>query len=208
MDCASGCPRILRLSPPPVAHLGNRPGSIFYMIAATTDASATEDQVRLMLQTLLVERFKIPSHRETKEFQGYALVVAKNGPKLKTANALGEAPPMPDFRRGAPSAPFEGRIITSVQDIGVSALLGRGVSTSQLADELSENLGAFVLDQIGLTGKYYFGFTFQSIAHPRDDAQAASIFSAVQDELGLKLEKQKVPGDILVVDHLEKPSGN
>ena len=180
----------------------------FYVIAATTDASATEDQVRLMLQALLVDRFKIVSHRETKEFQGYALVAAKNGPKLKAANGLGEAPPMPDYWRGKPLAAFEGRIITSAEGIGTSALTGRGVSSSQLADELSENLGAFVLDQTGLTGKYYFGFKFLSVAHPSDDAQAASIFSAVQDELGLKLEKQKGPVEVLVVDHFEKPSGN
>jgi uncharacterized protein (TIGR03435 family) len=180
----------------------------FYLVAATMDASATEDQVRLMLQALLVDRFKIVSHRETKEFQGYALVVGKNGPKLKTASASGEAPPLPEYFGGKTSAAFEGRIFTSMEGIGTSAVTGRGVSTSQLADELSENLSAFVLDQTGLTGKYYFGFRFQSVSRPSDQADSPSIFSAVQDELGLRLDKQKGPVEMLVVDHLEKPSEN
>jgi uncharacterized protein (TIGR03435 family) len=77
-----------------------------------------------------------------------------------------------------------------------------------LADELSENLSAFVLDQTGLTGKYYFGFRFQSVSRPSDQADSPSIFSAVQDELGLRLDKQKGPVEMLVVDHLEKPSEN
>jgi uncharacterized protein (TIGR03435 family) len=68
----------------------------FYSVAATLDPSATEDQARLMLQALLVERLKIASHREPKVSDGYALVVAKGGPKIKTANAAGEEPPMPD----------------------------------------------------------------------------------------------------------------
>jgi len=180
----------------------------FYTVVATMDASATEDQVRLMLQALMVDRLKIVSHRVTKEFQGYALVVAKGGPKLKTANGRGEAPPMPEYRRGTPFAPFEGRIISESAGVGTSAILGRGVSTSQLADELSENLGTFVLDRTGLTGKYYFGFTFLSINRPSDDAEAASIFSVLPDELGLKLETQKGPVEILVVDHFERPSEN
>jgi uncharacterized protein (TIGR03435 family) len=65
----------------------------FYEINATMDASATEDQVRLMLQKLLADRFNLATHRETKELQGYALVVAKNGPKIRAATVLGDANP-------------------------------------------------------------------------------------------------------------------
>src|SRR5438874_721506 len=132
---------------------------IFYTIAATMDANATEDQVRLMLQALLIDRFTIVSHWETKELSGYALVVGKNGSKLKTASASGEAPPMPDFFNPPPAA-WEGRIFTSMHGVGISAIVGRGVSTSQLAEELSQDLDAFVRDETGLTGKYYFGFKF------------------------------------------------
>ena len=80
---------------------------------------------------------------------------------------------------------------------------------SQLADQISEEIGESVLDQTGLTGKYYFGFQFASISHPSDNADAPAIFSAVQNELGLRLEKQKAPIEFLVVDHYEKkPSEN
>ena len=180
---------------------------IFYTIAATMDANATEEQVRLMLRGLLIDRFKIVSHKETRELPGYALIVGKNGSKLKTASASGKAPPMPDFFNRPPAA-WEGRIVTSMHGVGISAIVGRGVSTSQLADELSADLDTFVSDQTGLTGKYYFGFKFLSVQQPSDTADAPSIFSVLQDELGLRLEKQKGPVEILVVDHYEKPSEN
>jgi bla regulator protein blaR1 len=190
---------------------------MLYTIAATMDADATEDQVRLMLQTLLVDRFKIVSHRETKELQGYALVVAKGGPKLRTTTVFGEP------------SPFEDRTFTAMEGIGTRALIGRSATTSQLADELAENLGTFVLDQTGLSGKYYFGFKFLSAnmttlpvlqvplapptgavasRRPSDESQAPSIFSAVQEQLGLRLEKKKGPVEFLVVDHYEKPLEN
>ncbi len=77
----------------------------FYAIEATMDASASEDQVRLMYRKLLVDRFKLATHRETKEAQGYALVAAKNGPKLKAAAGTGETPPMPEYLSGKPAPP-------------------------------------------------------------------------------------------------------
>jgi uncharacterized protein (TIGR03435 family) len=179
----------------------------FYEIEATMDPSTTEDQVRLMFQKLLADRFKLVTHRETKELQGYALVVGKTGPKIK-ATTSGEAPSMPDYLSGKPSAAFEGRILVSMEGKGASAITGRRVSISQLADMLSETLGVFVVDQTGMTGSYYFGFRFLSVSGPGDSVDAPSIFTALQDELGLKLDKQKGPVEILVVDHLEKPSQN
>jgi uncharacterized protein (TIGR03435 family) len=181
----------------------------FYAIEATTDASATEEQVRLMLQTLLVDRFKFAAHRETKEHQGFGLMVAKSSPKLKDASALKEAPPMPGIFSNKDPAAFEGRVLVSMEGKGTSALTGRGVSTSQLADTLSESLGAFVVDQTGMTGKYYFSFKFLALNGPGDDREGPpSIFTALQDEIGLKLEKQKGPVEFLVVEHVEKPSEN
>jgi uncharacterized protein (TIGR03435 family) len=116
---------------------------------------------------------------------------------------------MPEYLKGKTSAAFEGRSFVSMEGKGTSALTGRGVSTSQLAETLSETLGAFVLDQTGMTGKYYFGFKFAQVnSPPGDDVKSASIFTALEDELGLKLEKQKGPVEILVVDRVETPSGN
>jgi uncharacterized protein (TIGR03435 family) len=184
-------------------------GMDLYTLEATMDPNTTEDQVRLMLQTLLTERFKIVSHWETRSCSGYRLVVEKNGSKLKTATAAGEVPPMPEYRKNTPPAVFEGRIITEGWGPGIFGIMGRGVSMSQLADEISEELRTCIVDQTGLTGKYYFGFQFASVSYPVENADSPSIFTAVKDELGLRLEKQKGTTEILVIDHYErKPSEN
>lgn len=187
---------------------GAKKDQSFYSIDATLDPSATEDQVRQMLQALLTDRFKLVAHRETKETQGYALVEEKNGPKLKAAGASGEPHPMPDYLSGKPSDAFEGRIFVSIEGVGTSALTGRGVTLPQLAETLSDTLGAFVLDQTGLTGKYYFGFKFQATDNADGNSEAASIFAALPDELGLRLEKQRGQVEFLVIDHIERPSQN
>jgi bla regulator protein blaR1 len=180
----------------------------FYAIDATMDTSATEDQVRLMLQTLLADRFKLVSHREAREVQGYALVLAKNGPRIKSS-LPGEVHPMPEYAAGKPPDPFEGRVFVSMEGKGTSALTGRGVSTAQLAETLSATLGTLVLDQTGMTGNYYFGFKFLSVQNnPSDEVEGSTIFSALQDELGLRLEKQKGPIEVLIIDHVERPSEN
>jgi uncharacterized protein (TIGR03435 family) len=179
-----------------------------YAIDATMDEAATEDQVRAMLQNLLVTRFGLTSHRESKEVQGYALMVAKNGLKIKAA-VPGETPALPDYMGSKPAAAFEGRIFVSAEGKGRSALTGRGVSMTQLADTLSATLGTLVPDRTGIAGNYYFGFRFLSPRDaPGDDTDGATIFTAIQDELGLRLEKQKGAVEVLVVDHLAKPSEN
>jgi len=183
-------------------------GEPFYAIEATMDASASEDQVRTMLRNLLVDRFGLRSHRETNTVQGYALVVAKAGPKIKAA-LPGEIPPMPAYLAGKSPEAFDGRIMTSKEGKSTSALMGRGVSIAQLADELSANLNTLVLDQTGMTGRYYFGFKFLTVRDvPAADVEGSTIFDALQNELGLRLEKQKGPVEVLVVDHFERPSEN
>jgi len=179
----------------------------FYAIEAIMDESTSEEQVRLMFQTLLAERFKLAAHRETKEVQGYALIATKDEPKIK-ASAAGDTHPMPDYLGGKPSAAFEGRIFVSMEGRATSALTGRGVSTAQLAEALSAELGTFVLDQTGLSGSYYFGFRFASLRGLNDVPEAPSLLSALQDELGLKLEKQKGSPEVLVIDHIQQPSEN
>jgi uncharacterized protein (TIGR03435 family) len=183
-------------------------GMIFVRIEANTDASASEDQVRLMLQALLADRFKLSFHREIKELQGYALQAAKSGPKLQTKTAQGTSPPMPSYLSGKPIEAFEGQIFDSMEGVGSSAITGRGVPMSALAETISEAIGAFVLEQTGLTGNYYFGFRF---TRPNDltvGVDTVPIFSALPDELGLRLEKQKGPVEVIVVDHFEPPSEN
>jgi uncharacterized protein (TIGR03435 family) len=177
----------------------------FYSVAAKMDPSATEDDVRLMLRALLTDRLRIVSHRVTKQVKGYALVVAKGGHKLKTVDSRGEAPPVPDFFRGRQAA--EGSLYTS----GGSAwgiVVGRGVSISQLTEELSEQLDTFVEDRTGLAGRYYFGFKCHWPKSPSESSDVGSVSTVLPDELGLTLEKQKGPVEMLVIDRFEKPSAN
>lgn len=155
----------------------------------------TKAEFKQMLQTLLADRFNLKVHREMKEFPVYALVVGKNGPK---------------FKESAPDATF-------VSNHGVN---GRNqnmtlskVTMQDVAQEIQGYFGIArpILDQTGLTGTYDIRIEatpeFRINGNP-DDSRALSVFVAVQQQLGLRLEPQKQPLEILVVDHVERPSGN
>jgi len=207
-----------------------------YDIEAKMDSSVTdglqkisEDQRRVekrrMLQALLADRFKLMLHRESKQLGMYALVIAKNGPKLQEAKP-GDAYPqgMKDDGRPLGAGVFRlGRYAG-----GRGELVGQGLPMATLVRLLSEKiLNRGVLDNTGLTGSY--DFTLQwTIADEsqgpmfkgaEDDQQGTgsttplessgpSFFAAIQEQLGLKLESQKGPGQVLVIDHVEKPSEN
>ena len=182
-----------------------------YSVDAKIDPSATEEQARLMLQSLLEERLKMTVHRETREVQGYALVVAKNEPKLKDADPSAKPPAMPNYM-AVPVTRFQGQTITvGAAARGVSAVVGRGGPISQLADQLSNVLRTPVVDRTRLTGKYYFELKFQNPAYQMSTSEeeytpAPDLSSALPDQLGLKLEKAKVPAEFLVVEHWEQPA--
>jgi uncharacterized protein (TIGR03435 family) len=152
-----------------------------YDIVAKTASGAPEPA---MMRALLIERFKLAVHAATKEFPIYALVVAKNGPKLKKADPGG------DDMNSKPGH-----------------LTARSVSMARLADFLARpraGLGRPVVDKTGLAGAFDFTLDWT----PDRDAQASeaplSIFVALEEQLGLKLEAQKGPVEVLVVDHVEK----
>jgi uncharacterized protein (TIGR03435 family) len=174
-------------------------------------------QVQAMLQGLLAERFKLQISRQTKELPIYALVVAKGGVKMKPAIAAPTAVPVSSD--GAP-VKRPGRMTMS----GRGQVTGEEVPVSVLADILSrqpETEGRVVVDKTGLTGNYSFAlkWTPESGAPamggsggggappPADDA-GPSFFTALQEQLGLKLESQKGPVEVLVVEHAEEPSAN
>jgi uncharacterized protein (TIGR03435 family) len=170
-------------------------GSI-YEIEATTGSDATEDQERLMLQTLLVERFKMVVHRETKDgIQGYALTVAKEGPKMEAAKEE-KASDDPAISDGWVSAhgPLQGAIVIE----------GQRASMLQLTENLQRLLSTSVLDQTGLTGRYTFQAQFERGDDPSD---YTAVVTAVK-QLGLRLEKYKGPVEFLVIDHLDKLTEN
>ncbi len=147
----------------------------WYQIDAKTDPSATEDQIRQMLQTLLVERFKLASHRESRTVNGYALTVAKGGLKIKPAEDSEKAPPMPAYMsdRQPFAEQWEGRLMITVEDKGTLALTGRRVTIHDVAEAMQNPLRTFVADETGLVGKYYLGIEFANPKQPRQRTEIA-----------------------------------
>jgi uncharacterized protein (TIGR03435 family) len=188
---------------------GPVPGSDYvFEIIATTDATASEDQVRLMFQSLLAERFKMQVHRETTEAEGLAISVSKGGLKIKEAVDGASPPPMPEWMgKETAEASLDGKVVAQAPSAGVVAITGRRVTLAQLAAALERQTGGLVTDATGLKGRYYLGFKFAREDHP-DDVDVPPLVTALQ-ELGLRLEKRKGPVETLVVDRIEKaPTGN
>lgn len=168
----------------------------YYDISAVADGndSPTRDQFRQMMQALLADRFKLKFHRETKEMPVYALVVAKGGPKFK-----------PSAPEAIPSGHF-----------GVNGRNQNMVLTKASMNSLAEGINNIlfpnrpVIDKTGLTGTYDLTLEatpeFRITRNPQ--LGDLSVFDAVQEQLGLKLESQKANIEVLVVDHMERPSEN
>jgi uncharacterized protein (TIGR03435 family) len=178
------------------------------------------EQLMLMLQGLLVDRFKLSLTHQSKDLPVYALLVAKNGPKFQESTYK---PPenSPDTPR-APGVggPAQGGIMMS----GRGQLKVTYGDMTMLADVLSRFAGRPVINKTSLTGKYDFtlkwtpdegqGPMMPGGPRPVGDEPAPpetsgpSLFTAIQEQLGLKLEPQKAPMDVLVIEHVERPSEN
>jgi|SRR5208337_1627287 len=176
------------------------------------------EQIRLRVQSLLADRFKLTFHRETKELPVYALVVAKNGPKLQ------EAKPGDTYPNGMKG--LDGRAHAGMMRMGRGQLTGQAIPLASLVGMLSQQLGRTVVDKTGLKGNYDFTLQWTPDQSqpamlmgpeggkpgpdnaPRPESSGPSIFTAIQEQLGLKLESQKGPVEILVIDHVERPSEN
>ncbi len=192
--------------------------SVHYDIEAKADDAESKDylttnhdQLRLAqakrlarLQALLADRFKLKVHRLTKELPAYALVIAKHGPKLQPSKDKND-----QSRYG--------------MRMGPGMLNGNQLSMEALTANLSNVLGSIVIDKTGLTGNYDLALTWKPDEHranplTSDDTskqtegtseeKGPSLFTAVQEQLGLKLVPQKGPVEVLVIDHIEKPSPN
>jgi uncharacterized protein (TIGR03435 family) len=177
-------------------------------------------QMDLMIQALLADRFKLKVTHTTRDLPAFALVVAKNGPKLREAKA-GDTYPNgikgPDGRPVGHAGAAQG---------GPGRLTAQGIPIAALASVLKLQLGREVWDQTGLKGKYYITLQwtpdqrpaamFQgpdggrpgAESAPPPESSAPSLFTAIQEQLGLKLESTKGPVDVIVIDHIERPSEN
>ncbi len=148
-----------------------------------------------MLRELLADRFKLTLHDETKELPVYALVIRENGPKIQQAK-LGDT--YPNGIKCDGDRPCGAGGIWEPED---GQIIGQGVPLANLVKLLSEKLdGHTVVDKTRLTGNYDFTLNWTPL-----ESQAA-ILTAIQKQLGLKLETQKLPIDVLVIDHAEKPA--
>jgi uncharacterized protein (TIGR03435 family) len=183
-----------------------------------------------MLRNLITDRFQLKHHTETKQITGYSLVVTRNGSKLKeSADQKGGAPERPAraTQRGPDGfliiPPSTGPMLMSMTIPGNrSRMICQQQTMQTLAHQLERMLSSTVTDATGLTAKYDFTVTFAggtepggalASALPADQPDAAEplpdIFSALQSQLGLKLEPKKVAVEVFVVDHMEKtPTGN
>jgi uncharacterized protein (TIGR03435 family) len=164
-------------------------GSERFTIEAKAEdpTKATEQQLLGMLQNLLVDRFKLKFHTESKDMPGFALLIVKNGPKLQ--KATGEDV-VTSF--GASLKPIPGQPIT---------LTARNWSIPMLTNLLSQIGPGPVIDKTGLQGLYDFKLAW-------DDAAGPSVFTALQEQLGLRLEAQKVPVPYFVIESAQRPSEN
>ena len=187
---------------------GLPPFSPFYRIGASMDPGASPEDVRAMVRQLLIDRFKLTAHMIVEQRSGYALVVADRT-KLQKAAATGTPAAMPDYLKGKPAAAFEGFLLVTAEGIGTSALTGRGVTLARLADTISGELKEFVIDETGMSGNYYFGFTFRSLGSPDGAVESPPLPDALREQLGLRLERRRAPVEVLVVDRYElTPSEN
>jgi uncharacterized protein (TIGR03435 family) len=164
-------------------------GDVKFDIAAKYPPDTANDQRNGMLQTLLVERFGLKIHHESKEMSAYALIVAKSGPKLE-----------------------EGKPGGTSSNSNNSHLEDKGISMSQFADQLANYVDHPVVDKTGLPGVFNLKLDWAPDIQPGakndggsgDALLGPTILAALQDQLGLKLQTQKLPVDILVVDHVER----
>jgi uncharacterized protein (TIGR03435 family) len=225
-------------------------------LTAKVPEGASKDDAKIMLQNLLADRFKLTVHRETKELPIYALVVGKNGPKLKVSevpekppetpkgpDAAVALPPPPPPRPpsqggdGCPEIPasMKGRPMNvMMMSPNGACMVVAGQNMEAFAGQLSNEFDKPVIDMTGLKGRYDFKLRFDpqsapgagmggmklAIAGPPpggmppggdmshyaagDHDPPPSIFAALQEQLGLKLDARKGPVELIVVDHYEK----
>jgi uncharacterized protein (TIGR03435 family) len=203
-----------------------------YAIEAKAAGNASRADIFLMLQSLLEDRFQLKIHRATKELPVYALVAAKNGIKLPLPKEGGCVDPAP----GAPAAWEGGRMQPPGQggqplgpcgragvmlESGGARMNGGKILMPEFIRALSMMLGRTVVDRTGFTGLFDFQLDFlpdeitSALPPPPPgsagaalDSKYPSILTALQEQLGLRLESAKGPVEVIVIDRVERPSAN
>jgi uncharacterized protein (TIGR03435 family) len=177
-----------------------------YDIDAKTGDASGEDHVLLALQALLKDRFQLKEHREMREEPVYFLTIGKNGIKMPPGSCV---PKKQDLPNECYSSTSEG-LVQTMDWRGVPMSAPAGVAYRSLAGHLTVN-NRSVIDKTGLAGTFDVHLRWARDPDTPDapaDPGAPSIFDAVQEQLGLKLEPGRGPVEYMIVDHVERPSGN
>lgn len=217
-----------QLKPQQLSGLPEWGDSEHFDIEAKAQGNPTMEQIWLMIQSLLADRFRLVVHYETRQLPMFALVlskVGKSGPQLQRhsddtkCTDPSAGPPPAAFRSdaGLPSAPCGG--FSGSGGAGSLGIAGQKITMDMLAGVLSRQLDRVVVNQTELSG--FFDESLEFAPPPRqfgpqlgadtsasDSSGPPSIFTALQDQLGLKLEATKGPVDVLVIDHVEEPTPN
>lgn len=190
----------------------------FDVAGKAEDLNANPDELRLMLRSLLEDRFHLRLHATSKTSVVYALVPAKGGPKLR----LSADQTSPDVNGPAPNGagPNHGAI-----RMGSGLMLGNAVPLSRFATFLSQRVDRLVIDRTNLSGRFdiqlqwapgsgdiagdfapsIIGASGETLTA---DPSGPSLFTAIQEQLGLRLESARAPVDLFVIDHVERPTPN
>jgi uncharacterized protein (TIGR03435 family) len=165
---------------------------------AESPSTTSESQLIVMLQELLKDRFKLSFHRRTEQVSGYALVVAQGGSKLQQARSGGEQIVTINGGFGTTDQDVKANLVAGTNAFTIT---GHNSSMELLAKHLSIPTREAVVDKSGLEGIYDFKLMW-------DESLGLSLVTALREQLGLRLLRQKVPIEILVIDHIERPSEN
>ena len=213
-----------------LAHLPDWVGVDNYTLEARADGNPTKDQMRLMMQSLLAERFKLAVHFETHDAPVLALVLVKTGKigsrlRLHAEGLSCEAKWTLPPDRSSPSVPPGGFLpscgtIQAISGPNNTVIMGaRDITLSHIAIYLSSvrDFGRPVVDQTGLSGTFDFSLNWAPGPNPQDsspmsnqsNADGPDLMDALREQLGLKLQSEKsAPVRVLVIDHVERPSPN
>jgi uncharacterized protein (TIGR03435 family) len=203
-------------------------------IVANVPEGTTKDQLPEMLLNLLQDRFHLAYHREKKDFDSYTLLIAKGGHKLTDAASADGPPPAPPVPgtpvqraqldgNGFPQLPAGRPAAQGVSNNGLTRVSFRMSTPQTLLGMLQFALGGRSVDKTGLTGKYDFRLEYSTAGLPGplggrltaaapgpgptptpSDPGGPDLFTALEKQLGLKLEKSKIQLDVFVVDRMDK----
>jgi uncharacterized protein (TIGR03435 family) len=194
-----------------------------YTIEAEAEGNPVLEDSRLMLRSLLQDRFRLALHRETRELPAYALVPVKSGARLAEAKngscktADESSGPTPPSEPGLPGCGFSQRLRPQNNGAPMMQLQGHSVTTSMIARMIGNILDRAVSDDTGISGSFDISVEYAMddglLKRVAPDARvsdntAPSLFTALQEQVGLKLESRRVPVEVLVIDHAERPSAN